>query len=86
MIYHIDLDSSVYFETSVQFNVSLTPVETRRGLETEAGVASPSHGQIMGERMWIVMYSNKTNWWFQLSTHLKNISQVRSFPQVGVNI
>ena len=29
---------------------------------------------------------NNTSWWFQLSTHLKNISQIGSFLQVGVKI
>ena len=27
-----------------------------------------------------------SSWWFQVSTHLKNISQIGSFPQVGVKI
>ena len=26
------------------------------------------------------------SWWFQVSTHLKNISEMGSFPQVGVKI
>ena len=27
-----------------------------------------------------------SSWWFQLSTRLKNISQIGSFPQVGMKI
>ena len=28
----------------------------------------------------------KTGWWFQVSTHLKDISQIGSFPHVRVKI
>ena len=28
----------------------------------------------------------RTGWWFQLSTHLKNISHIGNLPQIGVNI